>query len=456
MAIEKLSQEADLNGKAPAYKQELKRALTFWDLMIYGLIFMVPIAPFGIYGEVATGAKGMVALAYVIGMIGMIFTALSYARMSEAIPYSGSVYAYAQHGINETAGFFGGWLILLDYIFVPALLYLVSAAALADIVPEVPIIVWLLIFIGINTFINVLGIEFTAKTNKYILIAELIVLVIFVVAGIIAVAQHVNGAEFTFKPLYDKEHFSMATVMGAVSIAVLSFLGFDAVSTLAEESKGGRKAIGNAIIGALLLVGVMFIIQTWVAALIWPDFTTFENVDTAFYQIAELAGGTWLKWTTIIATVIAWGIADALVAQAAISRILFSMARDRKLPHALSKVHPKFKTPFVATIVVAVISFIVTMFFSAQIGQLASIVNFGALSAFLILHISVINFYIRKKKSTNYFSHLVLPAIGFLIIGYVWLNLDILAKQLGFMWLGIGVIYYAYLKFSKKDTKVEL
>nr|WP_249315603.1 APC family permease [Bacillus sp. FJAT-49711] len=433
----------------------MKRALTFWDLMIYGLIFMVPIAPFGIYGEVATGAKGMVALAYVIGMIGMIFTALSYARMSEAIPYSGSVYAYAQHGINDTAGFFGGWLILLDYIFVPALLYLVSAAALADIVPQVPIIIWLLIFIGINTLINVLGIEFTAKTNKYILIAELIVLVIFVVAGIIAVAQHVNGAEFTFKPLYDKEHFSMATVMGAVSIAVLSFLGFDAVSTLAEESKGGRKAIGNAIIGALLLVGVMFIIQTWVAALIWPDFTTFENVDTAFYQIAEIAGGTWLKWTTIIATVIAWGIADALVAQAAISRILFSMARDRKLPHALSKVHPKFKTPFVATIVVAVISFIVTMFFSAQIGQLASVINFGALTAFLLLHISVINFYIRKKKSKNYFSHLVLPAIGFLIIAYVWINLDILAKKLGFTWLGIGVIYFAYLKFVKKDTKLE-
>lgn len=444
-----------MNGTGPVYKQELKRALTFWDLMIYGLIFMVPIAPFGIYGEVATGAKGMVALAYVIGMIGMIFTALSYARMSEAIPYSGSVYSYAQHGINETAGFFGGWLILLDYIFVPALLYLVSAAALGDIVPEVPIIVWLLIFIGINTVINVIGIEFTAKTNKIILILELIVLLIFVVAGLIAVAQHVNGAEFTFKPLYDQNHFSLPTVMGAVSIAVLSFLGFDAVSTLAEESKGGRKAIGNAIIGALLVVGVLFIIQTWIAALIWPDFTTFENVDTAFYQIAEIAGGPWLKWMTIIATVIAWGIADALVAQAAISRIIYSMARDRKLPYVLAKVHQKFQTPHIATYVVAVISFIVTIFFSAQIGQLVSVINFGALSAFLILHISVINYYIRKQKSTNYFSHLVLPGIGFLIIAFVWINLDPLAKKLGFIWLGIGVLYYLYLKFIRKDVNMD-
>lgn len=450
-----MAENVNNGGPGKEYKQELKRALTFWDLMIYGLIFMVPIAPFGIYGEVATGAKGMVALAYMIGMIGMIFTALSYARMSEAIPYSGSVYAYAQRGINETAGFFGGWLILLDYIFVPSLLYLVSAAALADIVPEVPILVWLLIFIGINTVINITGIEFTAKTNKIILVFELIVFVIFVVAGIIAISQHVNGAEFTFKPIYDKDTFSMSTVMGAVSIAVLSFLGFDAVSTLAEESKGGRKAIGHAIIGALLLVGVLFIIQTWVAALIWPDYTTFDNVDTAFYQIAEIAGGPWLKWLTIIATVIAWGIADALVAQAAISRILYSMARDRKLPHALAKIHPKFKTPYVATFLVAIVSFIVTMFFAAQIGKLASVVNFGALSAFLILHVAVINYFIRKQKSTNYFSHLVLPAIGFIIIAYVWINLDPLAKILGFSWLGIGVLYYLYLKLVKKDTGLD-
>ncbi len=129
------------------YKQELKRSLTFVDLLIYGMVFMVPIAPFGIYGYVAQGSKGMVALAYLIGMVGMIFTALSYARMAEAFPIAGSVYSYAQRGINEYVGFMAGWVILLDYIFVPALLYLVSAAALADIVPQVPIYVWLVLFI---------------------------------------------------------------------------------------------------------------------------------------------------------------------------------------------------------------------------------------------------------------------------------------------------------------------
>ena len=434
----------------------LKRSLTFWDLMIYGLVFMVPIAPFGIYGSVAQGSNGMVALAYLIGMVGMIFTALSYARMSEAFPIAGSVYSYAQRGINESVGFISGWLILLDYIFVPALLYLVSATALHDIVPEIPLFLWLVLFIGINTVINVLGIEFTAKANKIIVVLELIVLAIFVTVGVIAVVQGVNGAEFTWKPLYNESEFSMGVVMGAVSIAVLSFLGFDAIATLAEESKGGKKAVGNAIVVSLLTVGVLFIIQTWVAALIWPDYTTFENADTAFYEIAEIAGGPWLRWLTILATAVAWGIADALVAQAAISRILFTMARDRKLPKFLSKIHPRFRTPYKSTILVAVISLAVTLFFSSQVGALTSVVNFGALSAFLFLHLSVINYFIRKQQSKQYFKHLVLPLIGFIVIGYVWLNLDPLAKQLGFVWLGIGIIYLIVLKLRGSNTKLDI
>lgn len=146
------------------YKQELKRSLSFWDLVIYGLIFMVPIAPFGIYGEVIIEAHGMVALAYLIGMIGMIFTALSYARMSEAFPMAGSVYSYAGRGINQYVGFIAGWAILLDYILVPALLYVVSATALTGMWPTIPGWVWLIVFIVINTVINYFGISSVALT----------------------------------------------------------------------------------------------------------------------------------------------------------------------------------------------------------------------------------------------------------------------------------------------------
>lgn len=443
------------------YKQELKRALSFWDLVIYGMIFMVPIAPFGVYGYVSDGAKGMVALAYMIGMFGMIFTAFSYARMSEAFPVAGSVYAYAQRGINEYVGFIAGWSILLDYILVPSLLYLVSAAALGALIPSVPIWVWLILFIGINTIINIRGIEFTAGANRIILVAEFIVLAIFIVVGLVALKNGMGAGGLTMKPIYDPENFSLSTVMGAVSIAVLSFLGFDGISTLSEEVKGcektGNKLVGRATVSALLFVGSLFIIQTWIASDLGRGMN-FDNLDIAFYQIAGAAGGVWLKNLTIIATAFSWGIANALAAQAAISRVLFSMARDKKLPLVLSKVHPKYKTPYISTIFVAIISLGVGLFFQSQIANLTVLVNFGALVSFLLLHISVINHYIIREKSKHYFKHLIMPIIGFAVIAYVLYGMDMAAIKLGSVWIVIGIIYLAVLTLilKQKPTSIEL
>jgi Amino acid transporters len=443
------------------YKQELKRALSFWDLVIYGMIFMVPIAPFGVYGYVSDGSKGMVALAYMIGMFGMIFTAFSYARMSEAFPIAGSVYAYAQRGINDYVGFIAGWAILLDYILIPSLLYLVSAAALGALLPAVPIWVWLVLFIGINTVINVRGIEFTAGANRIILVAEFIILAIFIVVGLVALKNGIGDGGLTMKPIYDPANFSLSTVMGAVSIAVLSFLGFDGISTLSEEVKGGDKAgnklVGNATVLALLIVGFLFIIQTWIASDLGRGMT-FDNLDTAFYQIAGAAGGAWLKNLTIIATAFSWGIANALAAQAAISRVLFSMARDRKLPKVLSKVHPKYQTPYISTVLVAVISLGVGLFFQSQIANLTVLVNFGALVSFLLLHISVINHYIIRGKSKNLFKHLIMPIIGFIVIAYVLYGMDIAAIKLGSVWIVLGIIYLAVLSLvlKQKPTSIEL
>ena len=438
------------------YKQELKRGLSFADIIIYGLIFMVPIAPFGVYGEVMVGAQGMVALAYLIGMVGMIFTALSYARMSEEFPLAGSVYAYVGHGMNQHLGFIAGWLILLDYLLVPTLLYVVSAAALGGILPGVPLWVWILVFVVINTVINYLGIEMTAKTNKIFLVFELIVLVIFLAIGIYAVSTGVNGATFSFDPIFNPDNFSLSLVLGAVSIAVLSFLGFDAISTLSEESKGGPKAIGRGMIYSLLLVGVLFIIQTWVAALIFPDFESFADIDTAFYETAEIAGGKWLGVLTAIATALAWGIADALVAQAAISRALYSMARDKKLPKFLAKVHPKYKTPYTSTLLVGGISIVLGYVFLGGIDTLASLVNFGALSAFLLLNVAVFYHFIIKKGSNDYWNFFTLPLIGFIIIGFVWVNFSPHTQLMGLIWLTIGIIVTLIFIAKGKSVKIDL
>lgn len=437
------------------YKQELKRALTFWDLVIYGMIFMVPIAPFGVYGYVFAGSKGMVALAYLIGMSGMIFTAFSYARMSEAFPVAGSVYAYAQRGINSTVGFIAGWAILLDYILIPSLLYLVSAAALTGIFPSVPAWIWLVLFIGINTVINVRGIEFTARANKIILVAEFIVLGIFIVVGLVALNNGVGGEGLTIKPLYDSSQFSLSLVMGAVSIAVLSFLGFDGISTLSEEVKGGNKVVGQATVLALGVVGLLFIVQTWIATDLAHGLT-FDNLDMAFYEVAGEAGGPWLKNLTILATAFSWGIANALAAQAAISRILYSMARDRKLPAVLATVHPKFKTPYISTIFVAVVSLAVGLFFQSQIANLTTLINFGAMFSFLLLHVSVINHYIIRQKSKQFFKHLLMPIIGFIIIAYVLYGMDMAAIKIGSTWIGIGIVYLLVLNFIIKEKPTNL
>jgi amino acid transporter len=433
------------------YRQELHRSLSFVDLLIYGLVFMVPIAPFGIFGGVFQGSGGMVALAYAIGMVAMMFTALSYAEMSRAFPMAGSVYSYAGRGIAPPVGFLSGWMILLDYVLVPGLLYLIAGIAMNSLVPGVPVWVWLIGFVLLNTAVNYAGIEMTAKVNKVMLVAELIVLAIFLVIGFVALAQG-KGRGFEWSPIYNADTFSWSLVFGAVSIAVLSFLGFDGISMLAEENKDSARAIGRAMVAALLLAGALFIVQTWVASLLVPDpdrlIAEGDAAGTAFYDAAAVAGGQWLSKLTALATAIAWGFANSLVAQAATSRLLYAMARDRQLPSVLAKVHPKHGVPVNATLLTAAVSLVLGLYMASRddgITLLSTLVNFGALTAFLVLHVSVVTHFLVRRRSRNYWRHLVAPALGFGILFYVVINADVAAQELGFVWLGIGVAILVFL-----------
>ena len=438
------------------YREQLRRVLTTSDLVIYGLIFMVPIAPFSVYGFVWDDAKGMVPLAYLVGLIGMLFTAMSYAAMSRAFPVAGSVYSYAQRGLSEIAGFFSGWLILLDYILVPALLYLFSAIALQPIFPAIPEWVWLLGFVCFNATVNLIGIEFTARANRVMLAIELLILALFVVLGLAALYSGHGAGRLTLKPVYDPGVFSIATVAGATSIAVLSFLGFDGISTLSEENRGDQNSVGRATLLSLLLVGVLFLLQTWIATDLSQGMQ-FSSPGTAFYEIVRLAGGVWLERITLGAVVLASGIANAMAAQAATSRILFAMARDGKLPKVLAKVHPRFQTPYISTLAVALISLLVGLLFSDRVDDLTRIVNFGALTAFLLLHLAVINYYLIRRRSGDWMRHLVFPLLGFLVIAYVLYEMDSSAKIMGACWIAIGIVYYLVLTFIvRRPAALEL
>jgi amino acid transporter len=432
------------------YQQELRRALRFRDLLAYGLIFMVPIAPMAIFGAVFSASGGMVVLAYAIGMVALVFTAFSYSRMVNAFPLSGSVYNYVGRGIGAPFGFVAGWAIMLDYILVPSLLYLVASVAMHATVPTVPVWLWLVTFVLTNTVVNSLGIRMTNRFTWVMLAGELLVLAVFLAVGFWAIRS--GRGHWTWEPLYNPHTFTWSIVLAATAVAVLSFLGFDGISMLAEESRGGGKLVGRAMAGALGLAGVLFIAQTWLAAILTPDPAALvANGDpggTAFYDAANVAGGHWLATVCAVATAIAWGLPDSMVAQVAISRLLYAMARDKQLPDFLAKVSRRHNVPRNAILLVAAVSLALGLYMNSRgdgIALLSSMINFGALTAFLLLHLSVIVYHVFRRRSRNLLAHLLMPALGATILGFVIWNANVAAQRLGFVWIGLGVLVLAVM-----------
>ncbi|MGH8116461.1 MAG: APC family permease [Rhodanobacteraceae bacterium] len=425
--------------------QQLDRRLGLTQLVVYGMLAVVPIAPWAVYGFVARESFGMVPLVYAIGIIAMLFTALSYKQMSSVFPIAGSVYSYVQRGLHPYAGFVAGWMILADYLLTPALIYAFSASWLQGLLPGVPLWVWVVAFVVINTSVNVLGIRLQSRTHLSLLAIELVALVVFLALAIsfVFVAHHGAGG-WSVAPFWQPGHFSSGFIASATSIAVLSFLGFDAISTLAEETRNPRVTVGNATVLTLVLLGALFIFETYVAALAHPDYRTLDP-ELGFFQIARDVGGRWLYVALILVNVIAAGIANALVAQTAIARILFSMGRDRVLPGAsfLAHVHARFKTPVNATLVVAALTLVLALLVPGK--QLIKLVNFGALSAFMLLNVTVfVFFFVKRKRHDRPFRYVVFPAAGLVIVAFVWSGFDRYTFLFGGLWLVAGLVLGAF------------
>lgn len=439
------------------YRQELHRGLSTTDLIIYGLVFMVPIAPWAIFGVVYNAAGGMVPLVYLIGLVAMIFTALSYAQMSRAFPVAGSVYSYVGRGIHPQLGFIAGWTILLDYLLIPTLLYVFAAESMGGIFPGVPRWAWIIVFLVVNTGVNYIGISFTAIVNRIFLAAEVLFIVIFVVMAIVAISKGTGGAELTTTPLFDAAKFSPGLVATALSIAVLSFLGFDGIATLSEESTGGRKSAGIAMISGLVIVALFFVTQTWLAAMLVPGKESFgdDEVNNAFFGIVESISGHGWQVAFLAMNALAVGIANAVAAQSATSRLLFSMSRDGRLPRFLSHINVRTKVPERAILLVGALTLVLGLAFVGQIGTISSLVNFGALTSFLLLHVSVVVYFGVRRRSSNVFLHWVSPVVGFLVIGYVLWNAEAAAKIGGLIWLVIGVGVMLYYRSRGGDILPE-
>ena len=435
------------------YKQELKRALSLKDIVLYGMLFMVIIAPMSIYGEIQLASGGLTPLVYLVGVLAISFTAFGYMQMSKRFPIAGSVYSYVQRGINPHFGFIAGWLILLDYVFVSSLLYVMVAAWGVALIPSIPWFVWILIFVIFNTIVNIRGMEMTKGVDWVMFFLEAGILLFFVIVGLKFVLGGGGYGQLSVAPFYQPGKIDLSFIASAASIACLSFLGFDGISTLAEETDRPEKTIGKGILIALVGIAVVFVLQTYVAALIQPD---WKNIDpaTGFFDAAAAAGGEGLRIALLVINILAVGVANIMAAQTATARMLYGMGRDGVIPKIFAKIHPKYQTPYVGTIIIGLLSCILPLFLT--LSQLVRLVNFGALSSFIFLNIAVFVFFFIKEKRRNTFGdivkYLISPVCGVAILLFVFSGFESLTYIIGFAWLAIGIVIGAIKSKGYKEV----
>lgn len=436
---------------AEAAPPTLKRSLRYWDLIVYGLAYIAPIAPLSTLGFVWSASNGLIALAYVLGGICMYFTAKSYAVMSESLPIAGSVYGFARHALGAFPGFVAGWMILLDYLLIPALVYVLIAVALGTLVPGIDRSVWIVLMVAFTLGVNWFGVTVTTRANFVAVGFQVVLLLGLLAFGVWALLHGKGSGQLTLRPFYESSHFKVAAIFTATSICINSFLGFDAISTLSEEVEGGdRRVVGRAIIAVLLISAAFFVLVSWILGNLMLGLK-IHDPSAAAYELAAASIGPWA------AVVLAWGYAtliglsNALPMQVGVARILYAMGRDRQLPHVLARIHPRYHTPYVGMIVTAVISLTVAIAMRNMLDELATIVNFGALSGFLLLHVSVMAHFAVKLRSRQWFVHWVGPVFGIVVVLGVFSGMSGLATRLGLSWLAVGVAYGLVLHLKHRD-----
>jgi amino acid transporter len=430
---------------------KLKRSLRYWDLVLYGLAYIAPFAPLSTLGFVWKESNGLIVLAYVLGAVCMYFTAQCYATMTETLPTAGSVYGFARHSLGAFPGFIAGWMILLDYLLIPAFVYVLIAVALQTLLPAFDRGVWIVLLVAATTVVNWFGITVTSRANFISVALQVIILVGFLILGVIALYAGKGNGALTLKPVFDAATFDAGKIFSATSICIMSFLGFDAVSTLAEEVDGGdRRVVGRAIIAVLVLSAAFFVLVTWVLGNLLPGIA-IKDPAAAVYELAAWATGAWT------AAVLAWayagivGLSNALPMQVGVARVVFAMGRDRQLPRILARVHPRYHTPYVGMLVTAALSLAVALYMKSQLDDLASIVNFGALSGFLCLHISVLAYFGIQRRSAAWIRHWLVPICGIIVVLAVFSGMSALAVKVGSAWLAVGVVYGLVLKAKRRE-----
>lgn len=421
----------------------LQRTLSLGAVVLFGIAYMTPIIVLGTFGILAQSTAGMVPAAYLAALVAMFFTAMSYGRMAAAFPVAGSAYSYVRKAISPKLGFIAGWAVLLDYLFLPMAIWLIGAAYLASAFPSIPQWVWVLAFIGITSAINIIGLKLANGINALLMLVQFLVLIAFVALCVHYVGGDASTPLWSIKPFFNGD-MQMPLIMSGAAIACYSFLGFDAVSTLTEETRDPRRTIPRAIMLITLIGGLIFVGVSYFVQIAHPSFQ-FDSVDSAAYEIARNIGGDLFVSIFLIGLIVGQ-FASGLSAQASGSRLLFAMGRDGVLPKSFfGTLHERFGTPVNSILLCAVVALLAL---KLDVTTSTSFINFGAFLAFSLVNLSVIFHYWiggEKKGLRELILFLIFPFIGLAADLWLMVSLDHLAVYLGLSWLAIGVVYLAVL-----------
>ena len=430
---------------AGAASGSLKRVLSRRDLIIYGLVILTPTAPYPVYGIVQQTSRGHAALSYLVAMAAMLFTAASYGKMAAAFPAAGSTYTYAQRALNPHIGFLAGWAMMRDYFLIPLLSIIYAALTAARLAPGVPYLVWAVLFTLALTAVNVPGIRVTARASS----AMMAVMTACAVAFIVLAARYVAAAHglaglLDARGLYRPESFAGRPLMLGASIAAISYIGFDAISTLAEDTLDPERDIAFSTVLVCVLQTVFCVATVYLAGLVWPDYRSFPQADTIILDFGRRIGGGWMFGALTFVLLVA-GLASALTGQAGASRLLYGMGRDGVISRRLfGYIDPRFSTPTRSIYFMGLLSLAGALTLRFQMA--VELLNFGAFVGFILVNLSVIRHYyfrLGRRGGSALFTNLVFPACGTLVCTYVWLSLSGSAKLVGFGWLAIGAGYLA-------------
>ncbi|MBW8353042.1 MAG: APC family permease [Pseudomonas sp.] len=417
----------------------LRRILGLPALVFFGLVYMVPLTVFTTYGVVTQITGGRTAAAYVITLLAMIFTALSYSVMVRKYPIAGSAYSYASLSFGPGIGFLAGWSLLLDYLFLPMINYLVIGLFLNLAFPAVPAWVFVVATISLVTLLNIRGIGSVSSMSNLIVCAQMVFVVVFV-ALVIRQLAGAESLDLSAPWIGDGSQSGLLPLMAGAAVLCLSFLGFDAVSTLAEETRDPRRNIPRAIVITTLGAGLLFILLAMTSQLAFPG-SSFKDADSAASEVMLHAGGRFLEMF-FTATYVAGAAGSALASQASVSRILFSMGRDGILPRRVfGTLSERYKTPVIAIVLVSLVSLLAVII---DLTTLASMISFGALVAFSVVNLAVIKSHLgqgQPRTGARLLQYGLLPLIGFGLIVWLWTSLSALTLGIGLAWFALGLAY---------------